>query len=124
MPQLSVGQTEDVKGAAIRTFMRISQAWRLSDNERLQILAVPDLPRSDEDGEGMVDDSVLARIGYILSIYRALHTLFPDAAQADTWIHRANSAPLFGGEPAIRLLCSGDAGSLEAVRDYLELQLG
>ena len=124
MPQPSVGQIEDVKGAAVRTFIRISQAWRLSDNEQRQILGVPDLPRLEESVEGMVDASVHLRIGYILSIYRALHTLFPDAAQADTWIHRANSAPLFGGDPAVRPLCSGAAGSLQAVRDYLELQLG
>lgn len=124
MPQPPVGQIDEMKGAAIRAFIRLSQVWRLSDNEQRQILALPILPSAAEDVERMVDDAVLARIGYLLSIYRALHTLFPDAAQADSWIQRANSAPLFGGDPAIRLLCSGDARALVGVRDYLEAQLG
>jgi len=123
MSQPPVCQVLDLKAAAIRTFVRIAQAWRLSEDEQSQILTLSELPRSDEDVNRMVDDTVLLRIGNAISIYGALHSLFPDAAQADTWIHRANSAPRFGGDPAIRLMCSGSARALETVRDHLEAQL-
>lgn len=63
------------------------------------------------------------RIGQIISIYRALHTIFRDPEQADSWVHRDNASAIFRGEPAIKLMCSGEIGALEAVRDYLEAQL-
>ena len=69
MPLPPVGLIEDLKGSAVRTFKQISQAWRLTANEQRQILAVPDLPRLYEEVQGMIDDSVLMQIGYILSIY-------------------------------------------------------
>lgn len=66
---------------------------------------------------------VLMRIGQTISIYRALHTIFRDPGQANSWLHRGNAAAIFGGEPAIKLMCSGRVRALEAVRDHLEVQL-
>ena len=44
---------------------------------------------------------VIERISYILGIYKALHILFPDDAQADEWVKRPNGGSLFGGRSAL-----------------------
>jgi len=121
MPDSPSEKPNDLKGGAIRTFTRIAEAWSLGESEQRQILALSELPQSG--GERLVDDLVLMRIGQIISIYRALHTIFRDPKQANSWIHRGNAAAIFCGEPAIKLMCSGQTGALEAVRDYLEAQL-
>ncbi len=38
------------------------------------------------------------RISYVLGIYKALQMLLPDAAVADAWIKRPDTAPLFTPE--------------------------
>lgn len=96
-------------------------AWALTEEEQCQILAVPALPVPD-DRKGPAGPDLLLRIGIIVSIYRSLHTIFANPAQADAWIHRANLNPLFGGDPAIRLMCGGSLLHLNAVRDHLEEQ--
>ncbi len=64
----------------------------------------------------------LKRISFVLGIYAALHTLFPDQQQADGWIRRPNAGAPFKGEPALALMCTGRLGDLEIVREYLEGQ--
>jgi hypothetical protein len=62
----------------------------------------------------------LQRISFVLGIYAALHTLFPDQQQADGWIRRPNAGAPFKGEPALALMCTGGLGDLEIVREYLD----
>lgn len=123
MHEVSNCRTENLERIALGVYRRIAEAWALTDEEQCQILAVPALSMTDGQ-EGSVDQSILLRIGIIISIYRYLHTIFSDRAQADVWIHRANIDPLFGGEPAIRLLCGGSLAQLMAIRDHLEAQFG
>lgn len=64
----------------------------------------------------------LQRISFVLGIYAALHTLFPDQQQADGWIRRPNAGAPFKGAPALALMCPGQLGDLEIARGYLEGQ--
>jgi len=121
VPDSASEQPKDLKGSALRTFTRIAEAWSLGESEQRQILALSELPHNWD--ERLVDDLVLMRIGQIISIYRALHTTFRNPEQANSWVHRDNAAAIFCGEPAIKLMCSGQIGALETVRDYLEAQL-
>jgi len=120
MHEVSTCRTENLERIALGVYRRIAEAWALTDEEQCQILAVPALPMTDGQ-EGWVDQSVLLRVGIIISIYRYLHTIFSDRAQADVWIDRANIDPLFfWGGAAIRLLCGGSLAQLMAIRDHLE----
>lgn len=67
---------------------------------------------------------VLERISYILGIYKALHLLFADRAQADGWVRRPNAALMFGGRSALERMLAGDVADLHAVRQYLDAQRG
>jgi uncharacterized protein (DUF2384 family) len=53
-----------------------------------------------------MDPNTLTRVFLVICIYRALHTLFEDSEQADTWLHRPNQ--MFGNKPALVSLCSGE----------------
>ena len=66
----------------------------------------------------------MERISYILGIYKALHLLFTEPSQANSWVRRSNAAPMFGGKSALERMISGRLTDLSAVRQYLDAQRG
>jgi hypothetical protein len=110
---------------ALRTFFGIVDAWGLSTLEARVLLGSP--PESTffkwKSGKvGQVSRDVIERVSYVLGIYKALQILLPDPAVADSWVRRANSAPLFGGRSALTLMLSGNVSDLYLVRQYLDAQ--
>lgn len=115
--QFSVGEP------ARRVFARIADVWSLSGEEQDAILGQPLESAFRLDGAaGGIQAETLQRISYLLGIYRALHAIFPNDDQADSWIRRANKAPLFGGLSALELMCTGKVCDLASVRQYLDAQ--
>lgn len=119
--------TADPAPAALRTFFRIADAWGLGAQEARVLLGSP--PESTfykwKSGKvGQVSRDVLERVSYVLGIYRALQILLPEAEAADGWMRRQNSAPPFGGRPALDLMLSGNVADLYLVRQYLDAQRG
>ena len=117
----------ELSGPALRTFFRIADAWKLSPNEARRILGDP--PRSTfflwkRTREGQLSRDALERVSYVLGIYKALQILLPQRDVADTWIRKPNSAPLFGGRPALDRILSGNVADLYVVRQYLDAQRG
>lgn len=110
---------------AMKAFRQVADAWHLTDSEQSLILGQPVESVLAALHAGDVDELwsiTLERVSYVLGIYRALHTLFPNQRQADGWIHRPNQASLFGGSTALSLMCSGQLHDLAAVRQYLDAQ--
>jgi hypothetical protein len=68
-------------------------------------------------GRAMLNRDNLERLSLVIGIYRALHTLFQDDEQADTWIDRPSTD--FGGEPARVRMTNGLLPDLVYVRQYL-----
>jgi hypothetical protein len=117
----------ELSGPALRTFFRIADAWKLSPNEARRILGDP--PRSTfflwkRTGDAQLSRDTLERMSYILGIYKALQILLPQKDAADAWIRKPNSAPLFGGKPALDRMLSGNVADLYVVRQYLDAQRG
>lgn len=111
---------------ALRAFARIGSAWSLTTQEQSAILGRPvDVACSQLDAGAMDSEwpETLQRISFVLGIYAALHALFPDQEQADTWIRRPSSGAPFKGEPALALMCTGRLGDLKIVREYLDGQV-
>ena len=75
------------------------------------------LPKEDQ---GDLRAQTMERVSYVLGIYRALHTIFPDQEQADGWLRRPNASALFKGRPALVLMCSGRLEDLASVRAHLD----
>ena len=117
----------DLSGPALRAFFRIAEAWRLSAAQERALLGNP--PSSTffkwkKDQAGNVSRDVLERISYVLGIYKALQILFPEAARADAWVGRPNTAPLFQGQSALERMLGGNVSDLFVVRQYLDAQRG
>lgn len=108
-----------------RIFDRICVRWELTEKEQLGLLNMKNsrLLNDFKSGKMFPPEDVFRRIGYLMNIYRALHVLLGDCYEADKWIRRLNSAPMFNGKPAIKLMLSGEPG-IKYVRDYLLGEIG
>ena len=88
----------NLTGPALRAFFAIAKKWGLTADEERRLLGMPGRSaflRWKRQHSGRVSNDVIERISYILGIYKALHILFNDDAQADGWVKRSNAAPLF-----------------------------
>lgn len=117
----------DLSGPALRTFFNIADKWQLNTEEQLILLGSPGRStffRWKREPTGPISHDALERISYLLGIYKALHILFPNEAQADGWIRRPNSATLFAGRSALERMLGGNVADLYLVRQYLDAERG
>ena len=117
----------DLSRPALNAFFSICEKWRLTSDQARTLLGRP--PRSTfyrwkRDRTGALTQDTLERISYLLGIYKALHILFGEPAQADGWIKRANTATLFAGGSALDRMLGGQVADLDVVRQYLDAQRG
>jgi hypothetical protein len=112
--------------AGLRGFCRIAEQWQLSTDEQIKLLNVPPSTfhgwKANPDGARLHHDT-LERISYIFGIYKNLHILLSDKQSADNWVHQPNKGSLFGGQPAIDRMISGNVSDLFVVRRYLDAQV-
>lgn len=116
-----------LSGPALRSYFRLTEQWGLSSEQERILLGSPSRStfyRWKRNCLGRLRKDTLERISYMLGIYRALHVLYSRDAQADGWLKRPNTAPLFGGGCALDRMLSGNVGDLYAVRQYLDSQCG
>ena len=113
--------------AAMRTFLNIVAAWKLTVEAQRGLLGWPSPSTYFKYKAGQVgplSHDVLTRISLILGIYKGLHILYPDAALADCWVNLPNSNPLFGGKPALTLMTDGGMDGLYQVRRLIDGRRG
>ena len=118
---------ESLSGPALRTFFRIAQLWKLSNDEQMILLGIS--ARSTyykwkKNTDVVLSKDTLERISYIVGIYKSLQILLPDEKLADEWVKLPNSAPLFDGQSALDLMMSGRVADLFIVRQYLDAERG
>jgi len=116
-----------ISGPAIRTFLNVAQAWRLSNEDARALLGWP--PESTfykyKAGQvGTLPYDMLMRISLVLGIYKALHILYAEADLADRWVKLPNNNPFFGGRPALALMTEGGMDGLYQVRRLLDGRRG
>jgi Protein of unknown function (DUF2384) len=112
--------------AGLRAFARIAAQWGLSIDEQRRLLGEP--PRStffawrkQPDKAGLPRDT-LERLSNLLGIYKSLQILLPDAAAADAWVRKPNTA--FGGQSALAQMLAGNVSDLNRVRRLLDAARG
>jgi len=111
--------TAEAAQAALRTFWRLTDAWGLETTEQTVLLGVGRTKVS-----GPLDRHVIERLSYLFGIYAALQLLLPLEAEADAWVRKPNTAPLFGGKSALDRMLGGQVADLYVVRQYLDAQRG
>ena len=113
--------------AALRTFWRLAEAWKLDVNDQTALLGVGRTTLYQwKKGvvNGALDRHVLERLSYLFGIHAALQILLPVAQRADEWVRKPNDAPLFGGRSALARMLGGQVADLYVVRHYLDAQRG
>jgi hypothetical protein len=120
-------ESRRASAAALRTFHRIADRWKLSAQERQTVLG---LPRSTyfkvirTPNTARLSRDTLERISYILGIYGALQILLPRREAADAWIRNPNDNSLFKGHAPIETMLGGKVSDLFVVRRYLDGERG
>lgn len=112
--------------AALRSFWRLAEAWKLDVHEQTTLLGVGRTTLYQWKGGkvGPLDRHVLERLSYLFGIYAALQILLPVKERADAWVREPNDAPLFGGRSALERMMGGQVADLYVVRHYLDAQRG
>jgi transcriptional regulator with XRE-family HTH domain len=126
-PSASVGlNTPEAAQAALRTFWRLAQAWKLTTAEQLVLLGVSrsTLYQWRQGKVGPLDAHVLERLSYLFGIYGALQILLPVPERANEWIRKPNTAPFLGGASALQRMLGGQVADLFVVRQYLDAERG
>jgi len=110
----------------LRTFFEIAKAWRCSATEQRKLLGLTSESTYSAWKQGRfskLSPDTLERLSYILGIYKALHILLPDPKRANEWVSKPNTAPLFGGHPALTRMTNGLVADLYLTRQHLDAQL-
>lgn len=117
-----------LSGPALRTFFKIAELWRLSNEEQMTVLGVTTTSTffkwKQHTETALLSKDTLERISYVMGIYKALQILLPSEQAADAWIKAPNTASLFGGRSALDRMLSGQVSDLYVVRQYLDAQRG
>ena len=114
---------------ALRTVFNILEAWGIKVKDWGRLLGVSQATvqrwKTDPALAARANSRDLAeRLSYILGIYKSLQVLLPDPAAADSWVRRANTAPLFNGGAPLERLLAGNVADLYVVRRWLDGQRG
>jgi hypothetical protein len=124
-PPVDLG-TAAAAQAALRSFWRLAEAWRLTVPEQATLLGVgrTTLYQWKQGKVGPLDRHVLERLSYLFGIHAALQVLLPVPERANEWVRRPNEAPFLGGQPALARMLGGQVADLYVVRQYLDAQRG
>ena len=112
--------------AALRTFWRLADAWKLTTAEQTTLLGVArtTLYQWKAGRVGPLDRHVLERLSYLFGIYAALQILLPVSERANEWIRKPNTAPFLAGASALDRMLGGQVADLFLVRQYLDAERG
>lgn len=109
---------------ALEAFFKIAELWSLSIDQQITLLGSParsTFYKWKKEG-GLLSTDTEERISHLVSIFKALQIVVPDAKAADTWLHRPNK--YFGGRSALSVMLDGKMTDIFAVRNYLDAQRG
>lgn len=125
--KISTISSGDKNAVALKAYFAITHQWALTPDQERILLGVDSRAtfyRWKKQKNGTLGRDTLERISYVLGIYKALRILLPNEMAANQWIHKPNSAPLFGGKSALEKLLVGRVIDLADVRRYLDSERG
>jgi uncharacterized protein (DUF2384 family) len=121
-PQLD---SRKVAKVAIKMYFNICLQWSLTSEQMLILLGEPSTSLFYKWKRGDVSNlpkDTLERISYLSGVYKALHIIFEEKNQADSWIKRPSTD--FNGKSALDVMLGGNVVDLAGIRKYLDSHRG
>ncbi|MFT4930012.1 MAG: hypothetical protein ACI8WB_006147 [Phenylobacterium sp.] len=124
--QLAASQQIDLKKVAkvaIKMFFNICQQWDLTSEQMQVLLGEPSTSLFYKYKRGDVSSlpkDTLERISYLSGVYKALHIIFENECQANSWIKRPSAD--FNSKSALNIMLGGNVVDLAGIRKYLDSQ--
>lgn len=118
------GVTSAEAAAMLRAVLNLFRRWDLDDTEARKLLGDPCPGRFERWKAGdtaAIPADTVERLGDLLRIHRALRSMFTEPERGYAWVRRSNAA--FAGHSALDRMLEGTPADLQAVRDYLEVEL-
>jgi Protein of unknown function (DUF2384) len=112
--------------AAIRTFFKIMEHWKIRDEDARGLLGGISNGRFYEikkNRDGVLDTDRLTRISYLIGIFKALNILYSDKL-ADKWVQLPNSNRIFAGQTPLAYMVKGGQSGMQTVRRLLDARRG
>lgn len=116
---------------AFQAFLHIAVKWKLKQEQQRILLG--GISKStyhvwkntiEESHDVKLPKDTLERISYVLGIYKSLHILLSNEDNANNWIHKPNTAPLFNNKTALDKMLAGNVVDLADIRRFLDAQRG
>ncbi|MFC6642232.1 MULTISPECIES: hypothetical protein [Sulfitobacter] len=114
----------DEQQTILRAIPNLFARWELTEQQSFELLSVTyKMWCRIRAGHcvALTEDQIL-RAGALMGIHAALRTIFADPWCYD-WIQHPNGAPLFAGQPAIKVMIAGGLPTIILVRQYLEAEI-
>lgn len=115
-------ERERLSPAALKAFFNMMARWKVRDEDARGLLGgVTNGPfyEMKRNPDRTLEADRLTRISYLIGIFKALGVLHSDAL-ADTWVHRPNTNPLFGGATPLAYMIAGGLPAIQNVRRLLD----
>ena len=116
-----VSQEHPSEGALILSaFRKVATALGLTLQQQATILGVSRATASSWKTSPGNDTDKLDRMALFIGIYDLACQAFPGERGGEGWLHRSNTAPIFGGEAPLALILQGRFESLYRTHDHLQ----
>ena len=122
----SKAERERLSRSALRGFFRIVERWKLRDEDARELLGGISSSTYYEwkkNPDRVLEVDRLARISYLVGIYKALHILYGDKL-ADEWVRLPNSNAIFIGRTPLTYMMAGGLLAMQTVRTLLDARRG
>ena len=111
--------------AAVKIFSNLCVEWSILPEKSFGLLGFADVEElfawQNEDLDRVNSDKALEMLSHLMVIYKLLHQIFVNQAQANAWILKANSD--FNGASTFSYIIENGLAGASRVRWYLERQL-
>lgn len=124
-PSVDIHSAETAQ-AAVRTFLRLAETWKLTIAEQMTLLGLSrtTLYQWKQGKVGPLDRNLLERLSYLFGIYAALQELLPVPDRAHEWLRKPNNTGFLGGRSALDRMLGGQVADLFVIRQYLDAERG
>jgi len=115
-------ERERLSAPGLKTFFTIAAHWKLRDEEARALLGgVSNGPfyEMKRNPDRILDADRLARISYVIGIFKALRILHSDHL-ADEWVRLPNRNAIFTGETPLAYMIRGGLPAMQIVRRLLD----